>query len=112
MKAIDFREKEAELCREIMDAILAKIRSLGQIEINMSRHELNCPCINSEAPEHALHTIASVEIDIEHTDSKLNFTIDDQALCYKTEMVPLEAAIDLLDQIEDLTKEDFKNIEQ
>jgi hypothetical protein len=104
MKAIDFVKKEIELRDEVLQAIKGTLKALDQKEIHMEHHELNCPCINPGAPEHDLHTVSSVSLD---EDGQLSFYIDDQQSCYYTSEIPLEAAIELLGQIEDLDDEDF-----
>jgi len=107
MKALEFREKEIKLNEEIVKVVKEKMIALGRKEIRMSDHELNCPCINSGAPESDLHTISSIELHL----GQVTFNIDDQNGGYNSGGVPLDSLIDLLGQIEDLKKEDFEELE-
>lgn len=104
MRAIQFREKESDLTLEVERAIKGKMKALDVDEINMGKLELNCPCINSGAPEHALHTVSSIELN----DGQITFNIDDQVGGYNCSEIPLDSSIELLDTIEDLDKEDFE----
>lgn len=104
MKATDFRDKESQLTNEVEKAIKGVLETLGRREINLGTHELNCPCINSGVPEHALHTVGSVTLN----KGQINFDIDDQQGGYNCSEIPLDSAIELLSQIEDLDESDFE----
>jgi hypothetical protein len=104
MKAIDFRNKESELSTEVEQAIKEKMLALGVDEINMGMLELNCPCINSGAPEVALHTVSSVEL---YKETQVTYNIDDQGSGYNCSEIPLDSLIELLSVIEDLDEEDL-----
>lgn len=105
MKAIHFIEREQILQREVMQEIKDKLQELGQTEISFSDHGLNCPCINSGAPEHDLHVVSHIQLE---ENGSLEFNIDDQQCGYYTSEINLDATIETLGQIEDLTKEDFE----
>jgi len=107
MRAIDFREKESKLNEEITEAVKQKMISLGQTEIRMVDHELNSPCINSGAPEHALHTVSDVCLHL----GQVTFNIDDQIGGYNIGEIPVDSMIELLGQIEDLDEKDFEEEE-
>jgi len=100
MKAIDFRDKLERVEEEIIKTVKNILKKFEDNQIDFRDYDINCPCINSGAPEHDLHVVSSVHFY--ENGNSLHFSIDDQQCGYSTEEVPLDVLVDILSEIEDI----------
>lgn len=100
MKSIDFRTQLGLIENRVIETVKETLKKFEDFSIDFVDYEINCPCINPGAAEHDLHTVAGVYFY--ENGNSLHFRIDDQQCGYTLEQIPLEALIDVLDQIEDI----------